>query len=71
MKLLKKQLMVLAVLVVMAIALSACGSSHTCTSCGRNFRGNAYHGVFPGTVMRAECARIYWYPIDIRNVRIS
>jgi len=70
MKKIKLQSIILAILVAMAMLLSACGSAHTCTSCGRNFRGNAYAGVFPGTVMHAACARQYWHPMDISNFRI-
>jgi len=66
----KRKLLIIAIIVFASMLLAGCGTQHTCTSCGRNFRGNAYHGVFPGTTMRAQCAREYWYPLDIRNFRI-
>jgi len=60
----------IALIVFVTILFVGCGASRTCSTCGRNFRGNAYHGVFEGTVMRAQCAREYWYPLDISNFRV-
>ena len=70
MKPFKKKPFIISVAIVVVMIFSACGAAHTCSSCGQNFRGNAYHGVFPGTVMRRDCAQVYWHPLDISNFRI-
>lgn len=71
MKSLKKQSLIIAVILIFALLLTACGSSHTCTDCGRGFRGNAYQGIFSSTLMCRPCALDYWHPMtDISNFRI-
>jgi len=71
MKSFKKLLLIIVIILVIVISLTACGTRHTCTDCGRQFRGNAYQGVFTHTVLCRTCAEEYWYPMDIRNFRIS
>ena len=65
----KVKLRLVAMLMAVMFLLSACHPLRTCASCGREFRGSAYSGVF-GQIMRADCARTYWMPIDYRNFRI-
>jgi len=70
MKTIKKKLVVIVPIIIAATLLAACGTARTCATCGRSFRGRAYHGFVETTVLSPDCARAYWYPFDISNFRI-
>ena len=65
-----KKVLAIAITLYMIMLLTACGELHTCTRCGREFRGNTYQGVLRGSVMHRSCAREYWFPVDYRLARI-
>jgi len=72
MKKLKKIIMIIA-LCLISVFMSGCSSnSRTCFQCGEDFRGNAYYCVLmrDERVMDEECARRYWFPLSIENMRV-
>jgi len=47
-------------------------TAQVCAVCNTEFRGTAYYGTFESDrwVMREDCARDYWFPLDFRQFRV-
>ena len=67
-----KKITVIIVLCLISAFMAGCSSSWTCFRCGEDFRGNAYYSglMRSDMVMDEDCARRYWFPLDIRNMRV-
>ena len=64
-----RYLCIILVIALLVIFTSGCAPARECTRCDRTFRGQAFYGVRPLTLMCRPCAREYWDTIDYTRFR--
>ena len=58
---------IIALVLIFALSLTACGKNWVCDECGKSFSGKAYYGFNTTETFCEDCARQYWMPLNYQN----
>ena len=68
----KKIILTVVSVLVLALLLCSCGSTYTCCRCGDETTKAYYQmNADKNNVMCEDCARSYWMPLDYESKRVK